>query len=220
MYDASTMWDFSNYAFCSKAAMEAMCVNYGDGNKIQEADFYVTDAAQLESVINEVQSISSINWNNFIVTANDEVYQNISSSLSDTTALVTTLIIVITAVSMVLIILILSMSIRSRKRETGILLAVGIAKPAVILQYVLETPADRSGGLPAGVPIEQAGCRHPGYAVRQGGGECHRHAGAFYAGGCRGRHPAGGGGAGVQHFTHAVEAQADFVSDGIRLSTP
>ena len=38
-----------------------------------------------------------------------------------------------------MIILILSMSIRSRKRETGILLAVGIAKPAVILQYVLET---------------------------------------------------------------------------------
>ena len=138
MYDASTMWDFSNYAFCSKAAMEAMCVNYGDGNKIQEADFYVTDAAQLESVINEVQSISSINWNNFIVTANDEVYQNISSSLSDTTALVTTLIIVITAVSMVLIILILSMSIRSRKREIGILLAVGIEKYAVLLQQMLE----------------------------------------------------------------------------------
>ncbi len=67
------------------------------------------------------------------------VYQNISSALSDTGTLITTLIIVITAVSMVLIILILSMSIRSRKRETGILLAVGIAKPAVILQYVLET---------------------------------------------------------------------------------
>lgn len=85
-------------------------------NKIQEADFYVTDAAQLESVINEVQSISSINWNNFIVTANDEVYQNISSSLSDTTTLVTTLIIVITAVSMVLIILILSCPSAARKR--------------------------------------------------------------------------------------------------------
>ena len=44
--------------------------------------------------------------------------------LSDTGTLITTLIVVITAVSMVLIILILSMSIRSRKRETGILLAV------------------------------------------------------------------------------------------------
>ena len=211
MYDASTMWDFSNYAFCSKTAMEAMCVNYGDGNKIQEADFYVTDAAQLESVINEVQSISSINWNNFIVTANDEVYQNISSSLSDTTALVTTLIIVITAVSMVLIILILSMSIRSRKRETGILLAVGIAKPAVILQYVLG-----SSGLPAGVSIEQAGCRHPGYAVRQGGGECHRHAGALHAGSHRGRRPTGGGGTGVQYLDPAVKSEADLGADGVK----
>src|SRR5699024_2259308 len=107
-------------------------------NKIQEADFFVTDAAQLESVINEVQSISSINWDHFIVTANDEVYQNISSALSDTTTLVTTLIIVITVVSMVLIILILSMSIRSRKREIGILLAVGIEKYAVLLQQMLE----------------------------------------------------------------------------------
>ena len=90
-------------------------------------------------MIEEVKKISSINWNNFNITTNDEVYQNISSALSDTGTLITTLIIVITAVSMVLIILILSMSIRSRKRETGILLAVGIAKPAVILQYVLET---------------------------------------------------------------------------------
>ena len=139
MYDASTMWDFSEYAFCSKAAMEAMCVNYGDGNKIQEADFFVTDAAQLDNVIAEVQNISSINWDHFIISANDEVYQNISSALSDTNTLVTTLIVVITVVSMVLITLILSMSIHSRKRETGILLAVGIAKSAVILQYVLET---------------------------------------------------------------------------------
>ena len=139
MYDASTMWDFSNYAFCSKAAMEAMCVNYGDGNKIQEADFYVSDAAELNNIIEEVQNISSINWNNFIITAKVEVYQNISSSLSDTGTLITTLIVVIAVVSMVLIILILSMSIRSRKREMGILLAVGIAKPAVILQYILET---------------------------------------------------------------------------------
>ena len=73
------------------------------------------------------------------ITVSNEVYERISSSIADTTTLVTTLIVVITVVSMVLIILILSMSIRSRKRETGILLAVGIAKPAVILQYVLET---------------------------------------------------------------------------------
>src|SRR5699024_2485186 len=116
-----------------------MAVNYEDGNKLTDAHFFVEDAAQLDNVIAEVQNISSINWDHFIISANDEVYQSISSALSDTNTLVTTLIVVITVVSMVLITLILSMSIRSRKRETGILLAVGIAKPAVILQYALET---------------------------------------------------------------------------------
>ena len=78
-------------------------------------------------------------WNSYYITVNNEVYERISSSITDTATLVTTLIVLITVVSMVLIILILSMSIRSRKREMGILLAVGIAKPSVILQYMLET---------------------------------------------------------------------------------
>ena len=138
MYDASSYFDYSDYTFCSMGAMVQLVEGWGT-DEIEEANFYVSDAAQLDSVIAEVQKISSINWNNFNITANDEVYQNISSALSDTGTLITTLIVVITVVSMVLIILILSMSIRSRKRETGILLAVGIAKPAVILQYVLET---------------------------------------------------------------------------------
>ena len=139
MYDAATLWDYTDYAFCSFNAMKEMAVNYEDGNKLTEAHFFVENAEQLDDVIAEVQNISSINWDHFIISANDEVYQNISSALSDTNTLVTTLIVVITVVSMVLIMLILSLSIRSRKRETGILLAVGIAKPAVILQYVLET---------------------------------------------------------------------------------
>ena len=139
MYDAATLWDYTDYAFCSFNAMKEMAVNYEDGNKLTEAHFFVENAEQLDDVIAEVQNISSINWDHFIISANDEVYQNISSALSDTNTLVTTLIVVITVVSMVLIMLILSLSIRSRKRETGILLAVGTAKPAVILQYVLET---------------------------------------------------------------------------------
>ena len=139
-YDDTSYYDYSSFVFCSMDAAEGLIKGWGEnGEGISEAYYYVTDAAQLENVIQEVQSISSINWNNYKITANDEVYQNISSALSDTNTLVTTLIVVITVVSMVLITLILSMSIRSRKRETGILLAVGIAKPAVILQYTLET---------------------------------------------------------------------------------
>lgn len=114
-----------------------MLENYEDVG-YASADFFVSDPEQLEGIIQQVQKITSINWNNFIITANDEVYERVSNSISDTGTLVTTLIVLTTVVSMVLIILILSMSTRSRKKEIGILLAVGITKPAVILQYVIE----------------------------------------------------------------------------------
>ena len=137
-YNESSYYEYTNNAFVSEAAMKKLLENYADVG-YASADFFVTDPERLESIIHEVQKIHTINWDHFLITANDEVYQNISTALSDTGTLITTLIAVITAVSMVLMILILSMSVRSRKRETGILLAVGIAKPAVVLQYVLET---------------------------------------------------------------------------------
>ena len=104
MYDDASYYDYSNYVFCSMEAAEGLIKGWGeDGEGISEAYYYVSDAAQLDSIIKEVQSISSINWNNYKITSNDEVYQNISSSLSDTGTLITTLIVVITVVSMVLI---------------------------------------------------------------------------------------------------------------------
>ena len=136
-YNESSYYEYTNNAFVSEAAMKKLLENYADVG-YASADFFVSDPERLESIIHEVQKINTINWNNFFITANDDVYQNISSALSDTGTLLTTLIVVITAVSMVLMILILSMSVRSRKREAGILLAVGIAKPVVVLQYLLE----------------------------------------------------------------------------------
>ena len=141
MAKPSTFYDYEEYIFVDMDVMSAVSAPYtaSEGNGISSVDFFVSDAAKLESIVQEVQENTSIDWNSYYLTVNDEVYERISSSLSDTGTLITTLIVVITVVSMVLIILILSMSVRSRKREMGILLAVDIAKPSVILQYVLET---------------------------------------------------------------------------------
>ena len=141
MAKPSTLFDYKDYVFVNMDTMSAVSAPYtvSEGNGIDSVDFFVSDAAKLESIVQEVQNISSIDWDSYYVTVNNEVYERISSGISDTSTLVTTLVVIVTVVSMVLITLILSMSIRSRKRETGILLAVGIAKPAVILQYVLET---------------------------------------------------------------------------------
>ena len=137
----STFFDYEEYIFVDMDTMSSISTPYtaSEGNGITSVDFFVSDAAKLESIVQEVQNISSIDWDSYYVTVNNEVYERISSGISDTGTLVTTLVVIVTVVSMVLITLILSMSIRSRKKETGILLAVGIAKPAVILQYVLET---------------------------------------------------------------------------------
>ena len=141
MAKPSTLYDYENYIFTDMDTMSAVSAPYtaSNGNGITSVDFFVSDAAKLESIVQEVQNISSIDWDSHYVTVNNEVYERISSGISDTSTLVTTLVVIVTVVSMVLITLILSMSIRSRKKETGILLAVGIAKPAVILQYALET---------------------------------------------------------------------------------
>lgn len=118
--------------------MKRLVENYADVG-YASADFFVADPEQLESVIQKAQGISSINLNNFIVTANDEVYERVSGSISDIGSLISTIIVLVVIVSVVIIILILSMWMRSRKKEIGILLAVGTSKTAILIQYMLET---------------------------------------------------------------------------------
>ncbi len=75
----------------SETTMKALLENCEDVGYASPADFFVNDPEQLEGIIQQVQKkITSINWNNFIITANDEVYERVSSSISDTGTLITT----------------------------------------------------------------------------------------------------------------------------------
>ena len=51
MYDASSYFDYSDYTFCSMGAMVQLVEGWGT-DEIEEANFYVSDAAQLDSVRN------------------------------------------------------------------------------------------------------------------------------------------------------------------------
>ena len=87
----------------SMDTMSAVSAPYtaSNGNGITSVDFFVSDAAKLESIVQEVQNISSIDWDSYYVTVNNEVYERISSGISDTSTLVTTLVVIVTVVSMV-----------------------------------------------------------------------------------------------------------------------
>ncbi len=135
----STFYDYEEYVFVDMDTMSAISAPYtaSEGNGITSVDFFVSDAAKLESIVQEVQNNTSIDWNSYYITVNNEVYERISSSLGyqhfgyntdcndyrgkhgtdypDPFHVYP-----------------------SRKREIGILLAVGIEKYAVLLQQMLE----------------------------------------------------------------------------------
>src|SRR5699024_12689498 len=140
MAKPSTLYDYENYIFTDMDTISDFSAPYTahNGNGITSVDFFVSDAAKLESIVQEVQNSTSIDWNSYYITVNNEVYERISNSLSDTSTLVTTLIVMINVVSMVLIIQIHSMTLRRRKREIEILLALGKEKYDVLWQQVLE----------------------------------------------------------------------------------
>jgi len=140
-YNMASYYDYSNYAFTDITAMEKLLTNYkgerpSDG--YSSVDFFVSDPENLESIIIEAQKINSINWDNFTITTNNEVYERTASSMSDMSSLIRALIIVIVVISMSIITLILSMWVKSRVQETGILLAAGISKVSILFQHIFE----------------------------------------------------------------------------------
>lgn len=138
-YDDSSYFDKEVYGFCSPDVEKALNINYAeDIDGFEDATFYVADAARLDAVMDEAKNMDSINWDHFTLSANNEIYENIAGSLGDQTTLVTLLILLITLVSTLLVALILALSLRSRRREAGILLAFGLGRGTIVWQQWLE----------------------------------------------------------------------------------
>ena len=87
MAKPSTLFDYKDYVFVDMDTMSAVSAPYtvSEGNGIDSVDFFVSDAAKLESIVQEVQNSTSIDWNSYYITVNNEVYERISSSIADTT---------------------------------------------------------------------------------------------------------------------------------------
>lgn len=139
-YNMASYYDYDNYVFMDMHSMTDALKNYSDGPSkgYTSADFFVTDPEQLESIILEAQKISAIHWDNFTISANNEVYERTAGSMSDMSSLIKTLITAIIIISAGIVTLILSMWVKGRVRETGILLAGGISKSSILLQQVIE----------------------------------------------------------------------------------
>ena len=103
-----------------------------------EIAFYIADPLELDTILERVEVIQSIDWDNHILKENDFQYEQIAGQLQNLQNLAVALIALAAALGIVILMLILMVQIRGRIREAGIYLSVGKPKMEIIGQFALE----------------------------------------------------------------------------------
>ena len=103
-----------------------------------KVSFIVNDPLELDNVIEQIKQLDGINWDNYIFSKNNESYEAISYQLSTLERLTAILISVSAIICAAILFLVLAMRVRNRVHEAGIMLAVGISKSNIIIQYMAE----------------------------------------------------------------------------------
>ena len=140
VYDLAAYFEYNDYVFLSGDLANKLYVNYDDsGNGVFDVvDFYVSNPEDLDNIIQEVKNIKDINWKNFNIYTDDEVYQNTEESVDNSSTLMISLIVIAIIVSISIISIIVFISIKGRKREIGILLSIGKSKATIMFQFIIE----------------------------------------------------------------------------------
>lgn len=123
---------FSDHLLLDNLGLEKMG-EYSGG-----VSFFIQDPIYLNTVIQEVKQMDTIDWDKFFIRKDDWNFEKISSGLKTIQNLTTTLLICVCAVSIGALLLILAMRIRYRIHEAGILLSVGIQKREIMGQFIVE----------------------------------------------------------------------------------
>lgn len=100
--------------------------------------YRVNDPAELNNIMQEVKKLDSIDWSCYSISTDNKTYEVATTPLDNLSALITTLIIIITIIGVAVLILLLTMWTKSRTHESGILLSLGIGKFKIIMQHMAE----------------------------------------------------------------------------------
>ena len=130
LYDNVVFTDLSTASFLLYGTEGTTHVQYGD--------FYVNDPDELDRIMEETKGIAGVDWDKCTLTCYDNDYQNAKESLAGIQNTVWISIAVVSVICFLVLALFLTLRLRGRIHETGVYLAMGISKGAVLLQYLLE----------------------------------------------------------------------------------
>lgn len=100
--------------------------------------FYVTDPKELNHIVEQVQQIASIQWEDYFIRINESEYKAVAYQIQTMERLTEILITVIAGVGFIVVALVLAMRIKNRIHEAGIFLSVGESAPQIMLQLICE----------------------------------------------------------------------------------
>lgn len=101
-------------------------------------DVYVDSAENVEDVLKTIQNLPEIKGKTFTFSTDTEDFDLISNPLSSLQKMVNTAVTVIAVTGAAIIALLLILWTRGRKKEAGILMAVGRSKAEIVLQFLAE----------------------------------------------------------------------------------
>lgn len=145
---------FSGTEGMSKNAMMAdgIAANQGyiDGNSYQKMwkettlelgslDVYIDSAENADNLLSILQNLPELKGKTFTYSVNTENFDLISDPLSSLRAMGNTAVLAVTAAGAALVTFLLFLRTRGRKREAGILMALGRSKGNIVLQFLTET---------------------------------------------------------------------------------
>lgn len=107
-------------------------------NTIDSAIYYMNDPAEIDSFVEEAKQKSSIDFETFTLNANDQLYQQMVGPIQNVASFSNNVVYLVTIAGAIILGLIVMLSIRERKYEMGVLLAIGENRWKLIGQFVVE----------------------------------------------------------------------------------
>ena len=141
IYESDPSMEFDNDTIFTDHSTYWALTESAAGTYSGRVDFFVSDPARLETVMEQVKKDVPLQWGDYTLLVDTAEYDAIAYQLSNIGRLTTLLIISAITVSIVVLFLILAMRIRGRVHEVGVLLAIGVAKGHIIAQFFSETTA-------------------------------------------------------------------------------
>ena len=102
-----------------------------------DATFFVESANTLDDVMKQAGQLG-VDWKKFQLTKTNQILAGVTGTVKSIYKLVDTMVVATVIFGVVVISLVLWLWARERRRETGILLAVGTSKPGLVAQHILE----------------------------------------------------------------------------------